>query len=82
MLSFPETDSSEMDAKAYILEQMGSTMKHSVDTAFPETAYTIEIFTNEEMLPDLIRISCEDEEKAKEIAIFIERNYGIKAETK
>lgn len=82
LLSFPETENVQSNADAYILEQMGRTMKRSVDTAFPDVGYTLEIYSDSDQVPTEILVLCEDSEKANEIASFIERNYGLNANAK
>ena len=80
--SFPESESVQSDADTYILEQMGKTMKRSVDTAFPDIGYTLEIYSDENQVPTEVLVLCEDPEKAKQIASFIEKNYGLTTNAK
>ena len=71
------TDGTETDGNAVILEKMGKTIKKSVDTAFPECEYSLEIFADEQGIPVEIRV-IDGGEQAAEISDFIRLNYGLK----
>lgn len=71
---------SEFDGDALILEKMGKTIKRSVDTAFPECEYSLEIYADEQGLPKAIRV-IGGGEQAAEISNFIFQNYGLKTAT-
>lgn len=69
-----------IDSNRIILKRMGETIKKSVDTAFPQCEYSLEIYTDEQGLPQSIRV-VGGGEKATEITEFIYRNYGLKTDT-
>ena len=75
-----EYDAPELDGYGLILEKMGKSIKHSVDTAFPDCEYSLEIYTDDQGMPSVIYV-IGGEERAAEIADFIGRNYGLKTAT-
>lgn len=76
--TFKKQQETALDGDREILEQMGKTMKKSVDTAFPQCTYTLEIYADDAGLPDLIKVVCENPADGKQIADFIYKNYGLK----
>ncbi|MBE6713250.1 MAG: hypothetical protein E7580_07000 [Ruminococcaceae bacterium] len=80
LFSFEEE--STIDGDRIVLEQIGQTMKKSVDTAFPNCKYSLEIYTDENDLPAQVKVICDDEKDAEKISAFIQRNYGLKADAK
>ena len=79
---FAFTETASIDGDKLVLEQMGKTMKKSVDTAFPDTQYKLEIYTEEGFVPSLVAVVCENQGEAEKIAAFIEKNYNLKATAK
>lgn len=71
----------EMDGDKLILEKMGKTMKKSVDTAFPHSEFSLEIYTNEKNVPILVKVVGADPIEGQKIADFIQRNYGLETAT-
>lgn len=69
----------QIDSDKLILEQMGKTMKKSVDTAFPDTEYSLEIYTDETNVPILVKVTGLDVTQGQKIADFIQLNYGLEA---
>ena len=69
----------DINSGEIILEKMQSTIKRSVDTAFPKEEYSLEIQTDEKGIPNLILVT--GGERADSIADFISRNYGLKTTT-
>lgn len=67
-----------IDPNTLILEQMGKTMKKSVDSAFPDLEYTLEIYTDDKGIPNLVKV-CGCDEAGGKIADFIQCNYSLKA---
>ncbi len=78
-ISFPWNTESKIDTNTLILEQMGKTMKKSVDTAFPKIEYTLEICADETGLPELVKVIGTSREDGVRIADFIQKNYSLKA---
>ena len=75
------TEENRVNGDQLILEQMGQTMARSVQTAFPESKFTLEIQTDENRVPVLIRVHCQQAERGGRIAEFIQKNYGLEAIT-
>ncbi len=69
----------EIDGNQIILEQMGKTMKQSVKTAFPHYDFSLEIYTNEENVPVLVKVVGNDPVTGEKIAEFIEKNYNLES---
>lgn len=73
------TAQEQIDGDKLILEQMGKTMKKSVDTAFPNTDYSLEIYTDEKNVPILVKVVGIDSVEGQKIADFIQINYGMES---
>ncbi|MBQ3076021.1 MAG: hypothetical protein IJC26_08120 [Clostridia bacterium] len=67
------------DANTLIMEQIGKTMKRSVDTAFPSITYSLELYADADGNPQEVRVLCDDRNTGIKIAGFIEQNYGLQA---
>ncbi len=77
-IDFKIDEAYSIDGDALVLEQMGKTIKRSVDTAFPHHEFTLEIYTDQQGLPNLIKVVGGGQD-GSEIADFIQRNYGLDA---
>lgn len=60
-----------------ILQKSADGMQTSAEKAFPEIEFSLRVEADENYVPNLIRVFCEEGEDGKKIALFLQSNYEI-----
>ncbi len=67
----------DTDSDRILLERCVQRMNEAVKHNFPETEFSLSVTANGDYIPTSIRVKCEDEKKAQEIALFLQANYAL-----
>lgn len=72
-------DTESTDGNTLVLKRFGATLGERIKREFPEAEFSLEIHTDENKVPTLIKVAGEDKVITEQIADFIQFNYGLEA---
>ncbi len=72
----------EVNSEQLLLERSCKIMSDEVKSAFPQTRFSLEIYTDDNRIPTQIQVICDPPEEGPRIADFLQAKYAIPASAK
>ena len=84
LMEFPSISAEEVEesGEILVLKRLGSTLGENVQSAFPDAKFSLEIHTDENKVPVLVKVVSEERNTAIQIAAYIKTNYDLEAVAK